>query len=245
MTRTGACAMIAGLFLGATAHAGPDHPCGTPGTDDHHITVLPDTGDISLDDGRTLVPAGVRPASPADILSQLDHERVRIGGNALPPDRYGRVPAQLFRADGSWVQGDLVEAGQALVWPEGLARTCRAVLLQLEDTARKRKAGLWGTGKFRVLAANAVADNDGGFAIVEGKVISAAVTRSGAFVNFGTDWSTDFTVHAQTDDLKALQAEGLDVPSLEGRTIRVRGWLDEWNGPMIRLHTISQIEMIE
>ena len=57
-------------------------------------------------------------------------------------DLYGRILADLFLEDGTWVNGDLVGGGYACVW-ESYACTRKVPLLDLQDDARAEPVGLW------------------------------------------------------------------------------------------------------
>jgi len=65
-----------------------------------------------------------------------------------------------------------------------------------------------------------------------GLVLDVVVVKGRGYLNFGPDWRTDFTVAIAPADLRAFEAEGFDITALEGRFIRVRGWLKFFNGPM-------------
>ncbi|MDH5799092.1 MAG: hypothetical protein OEZ19_11040, partial [Paracoccaceae bacterium] len=79
----------------------------------------------------------------------------------------------------------------------------------------------------------------------EGRVLDAADVRGTIYLNFGADWRSDFTVKITSRSRKLFEAEGFDFPAMENRTIRVRGWLDEMNGPMIEATHPEQIELLE
>ena len=82
------------------------------------------------------------------------------------------------------------------------------------------------------------------FQIVEGEVVDAAVVRGRAYLNFGADWREDFTVTVAPKDRRAFENAGLDLESLAGRIVRVRGWLDSYNGPQIVLTHPEQLEIV-
>lgn len=65
------------------------------------------------------------------------------------------------------------------------------------------------------------------------------------YLNFGADWRTDFTITIAARDLKLFEQAGLDLFALEGRTVRVRGWLDSYNGPAIEADHPEQIEVLD
>jgi micrococcal nuclease len=44
--------------------------------------------------------------------------------------------------------------------------------------------------------------------------------------------------------LRVFAKEGIDVAAYQGRRIRVRGWVESWNGPMIEITHPEQIEEV-
>jgi hypothetical protein len=59
-----------------------------------------------------------------------------------------------------------------------------------------------------------------------------SVRESGAtiYVNFGRHWSEDFTVTVLKRNERNFAAAGLDLKSLQGRQIRIRGWVERRGG---------------
>ena len=45
-------------------------------------------------------------------------------------------------------------------------------------------------------------------------------------------------------DRLLFEREGIDLEALEGRVVRVRGWVESWNGPMIKVTHPEQIEVL-
>ncbi len=134
------------------------------------------------------------------------------GGRKL--DRYGRALAHLLRADGLWLQGELLAAGMARVY-------------SFRDNRRL------------------IAEMLGSFQLVEGPVVGAAIVRRRGYLNFGADWKSDFTISIAPGDRKLFGPEGEDTTALEGRTVRVRGWIKSFNGAMIEATHPEQIEVFE
>ncbi len=159
-------------------------------------------------------------------------------------DRHGRLLAHLSTPDGKWVQGALLGAGMARVYsfPDNRARV--AEMLALERAARTARRGIWARRFYRILSPDALSRHIGTFQIVEGTVLAVAVVRRRAYLNFGQDWRTDFTVTISRGRLKWLW-RGADPGKLyQGRRIRVRGWLKSFNGPMIDVTHPEQIELL-
>ena len=81
--------------------------------------------------------------------------------------------------------------------------------------------------------------------LVEGQVLSVGGSSSRTYLNFGADFRTDFTVSVAGRDRRTFAAAGLDLKGLEGHIIRVRGWLDSINGPMVEATHPEQIELVQ
>ena len=75
-------------------------------------------------------------------------------------------------------------------------------------------------------------------------MVAAAVVRGRAYLNFGPDWKGDFTVSVEPRHRRLFDAEGIDIEALEDRRIRVRGWVESWNGPLIEVTHPKQIEVL-
>jgi micrococcal nuclease len=156
-------------------------------------------------------------------------------------DRHGRLLAQFARDDGLWLQGELVRRGLAMVWTRADARERAAELLAIEAEARAAGRGLWADRPVRT--AETVRPNR--FAVVEGTVAETARVRGRVYVNFGADWRTDLTVAIAAADLPAFKAAGLDPLKLKGRRVRVRGWLEDYNGPYLEADHPEMIEVLD
>ena len=72
---------------------------------------------------------------------------------------------------------------------------------------------------------------------------AAAVGRR-VYLNFGADYRSDFTAAVVPGARSLFAAEGIDPLGLAGRTVRVRGWVDVLNGPMIEVTHPEQIEVV-
>ncbi len=74
-----------------------------------------------------------------------------------------------------------------------------------------------------------------------------SVRESGGtiYVNFGRRWTRDFTVTVLKRQRRAFAAAGIDLKQLEGRRIRVRGFIERRGGPIIAASAPEQIEPID
>ena len=64
-------------------------------------------------------------------------------------------------------------------------------------------------------------------------------------MNFGRRWSEALTVTVPKRHERAFAAAGLTPKALENRRLRVRGWVEERNGPRIEATRPEQIEIAE
>jgi len=181
---------------------------------------------------------------------------LRFAGRRV--DRYGRVLAQLSvtapasatpPAGETWVQQHMIRVGQARAYALPGDSPCLAALIQAEAEARLARRGLWSEDRFPVYDA---ADTGrllrlaGRFAIVQGTVRKAARTKETTYINFGDTWRQDFTASLPTAVVDRGGAEvARRIEGLAGRQIRVRGWIERRNGPMIVLSTVDEIEIVD
>ena len=168
--------------------------------------------------------------------------RVTLAYGGRRIDRYGRLLAHLHDGD-LWLQGELLRRGLARVYSFRDNRALVAAMLALEREARAARRGIWSHEFYAVRRADRAVPLDS-FELVEGRVLSAQIVRRRVYLNFGPDWRRDFTVSVAPADRRLFEREGYDYLALEGRTIRVRGWVKWWNGPMIEITHPEQIEVL-
>jgi hypothetical protein len=87
----------------------------------------------------------------------------------------------------------------------------------------------------------------GQFALIEGKVLSVrenGATIATIYVNFGRRWAQDFAVTILKRHRRDFAAANIDPKELEGRRIRVRGWVEQRRGPIMEASVPEQIEVI-
>ncbi|MBI2979133.1 MAG: thermonuclease family protein [Rhodospirillales bacterium] len=171
-------------------------------------------------------------------------KQVKLSFGGADKDRHGRLLAHLHTADGAWVQSRMLAAGMARVYSFPDNRALVAEMLAIEADARAAKRGIWALSFYAVRGAAETARHIGSFQVVEGRVVKAAKVKGVVYLNFGADWRSDFTAAVGTDALKLFRKAGVDPLAFEGRTVRVRGWLKEMNGPMIALSHPEQIEAV-
>lgn len=179
----------------------------------------------------------------ADIA--LGRELVLAYGGARQ-DRHQRLLAHLFRADDDlWVQGEMLRRGMARVYSFPDNRAAVADMLALEGEARAARRGIWAHPYYRILDHREAGGHIDSFQLVEGRVFKAERRGARLYLNFAADFRSDFTIVIERRGLRLFEAVDFDPLTLQGRTVRVRGWLKEWNGPMIEATHPEQIEVLE
>lgn len=219
---------------------------------------------LILADGREAVLANIEVPKPDEghgryaqeargLAAELLRSGARIAYGKTREDRYGRLMVFPLLADEQTAQARLIEAGLARVMGAPDNRTCIEEFLGLEAEARAARRGLWRDPSFAVIAATDLTRlhrAEGDFAIVEGVVADAASIRGRLYVNFGEDHRADFTVTVAPAAAKLFSAGvWASIPGnptmLVGRTMRVRGFVGNFNGPEIAVRYPEQIEFPE
>ena len=181
-------------------------------------------------------------------LEQLTLGRtVRLFFGGVKKDRHGRLLAHLGTAGGVWVQGEMLRQGMARVYSFPDNRAVVGDMLALERGAREAGRGIWGHPFYAVrdaADAAAVVRLAGTFQVVRGRVRKAVRVKNRVYLNFGDNWRDDFTITIKTQARRLFAKTGTEPLSFQGKTVRVRGWLKKYNGPMIEASHPEQIEII-
>lgn len=150
----------------------------------------------------------------------------------------------------SWVEG-LLSEGLAMLLPQSGQDVTS--LMRAESHAIAKRAGLWSgraadpaylvsavpSGPNRQAGgARSVHDAIGRFVVVEGTLRAVEHRAWRSYLNFGTEWQRDFTI-ALGDDVRRhfVGDQGSDAALDDwiGRTIRVRGLVEQRGGPYLDL----------
>ena len=165
-------------------------------------------------------------------------------------DRYGRLPAFAFDADHDqdqdWaasVQERWLRAGRAVALPPAEPAACRKALLAAEAEARGEKRGVWRRDMIERAVDRSLGERTDRFAIVEGRILSVGDRERVLYLNFGANWTDDFTVILNRRDFRRHPEMLRILGSARGRTVRVRGWLERSGGPFMRVRDVGQIEL--
>ncbi len=232
------------------------------------VRAITDGRSFILEDGREVRLAGIEvplPPAPGEsgpkaeaglaaraaLESILADRMIELYQNGTAGDRYGRNLALVSVAGGGArrsVAHEMLARGFARVSARVGDRACAEELLAQERAARAAKLGLWRTPYYVVLPADdaaGLAGERGRFTVVEGKVWSVRESAGTIYINFGRRWTQALTVTISKRDERAFAAAGVEPKKLEARRVRVRGWIEERNGPRIEATRPEQIELAE
>ncbi len=186
----------------------------------------------------------------AALEAMLLNRHVRLGYGGEEVDRYERALAHVFVEDGAepaWAQLHMVASGLARVYSFPDNRKCLTALMTAESRARSERLGIWADPYYSVRAADrpeALLDRIGHYELVEGRVLLAERSGSRVYLNFGRFWKEDFTGVIEAPALRLFEAERTDPATLGGALVRIRGWVDERDGPRIEITHPEQIEVL-
>jgi endonuclease YncB( thermonuclease family) len=230
-----------------------------PGGTAKAVAVI-DGDTLTLDDGREVrlvglqapkLPLGRRgfKAWPLADEAKAALERLALGRRLAlhyggrEVDRHRRVLAHLTDAEtGRWIQGAMLAQGMARVYTFKDNRSAIPEMLAIERNARAARRGIWSHPYYAVRTPETLTRDADSFQLVEGTVKDVAERKGKTFLNFGADWRSDFTVQIASRDAKSFRKAGLSLKELEGRRIRVRGWIKSFNGPLIEATHPEQID---
>ena len=259
----------------ARASAGEETGLACPGLEagpTRSVARVLDGETVALHDGTELrligalapraIDAGAEPGMwPAEIAAAeelralLLGKTVELAFGGERSDRYGRLLAHAYvreRDHRRWVQGHLLEQGLARAYTVAGNRACADALLAAERGAREARRGLWAEATYQARSADKVAGlarARSTFQLVEGRIAGVAQVRGMIYLNFDADWRRAFSAALRRND-RALLGSGVDNPkALEGRLVRVRGWIEQRSGPSnaptVELSTAGLIEVLD
>jgi hypothetical protein len=197
------------------------------------------------------MPAAAATTAKSALEALLAGQTVELRQAAPAADRYGRMVAHVYFTR----EGIEHSAGHEML-AQGYARVsghvgnaaCAAELLSRERPARTARLGLWASPYYGIVEAASGADllaGRGRFTVAEGKVLSVRESGGTIYMNFGRRWSEALTVTILKRHERIFTQAGLPPKTLQNRRLRVRGWVDERNGPRIEASRPEQIEIAE
>ncbi|MGL1922478.1 MAG: thermonuclease family protein [Hyphomicrobiales bacterium] len=175
---------------------------------------------------------------------------LKYGGQKI--DRHRRILAHLFITDDDgqkiWLQEYMLQQGLARTYSFKDNRSCIYNLYAAEDQARKANKNIWNQKYYDIIQATDLKKlnkEHGTYQLIEGKLLKFEYRYGQLYFNFGSDYRTDFTINVRKANRLAFAQSKLDFSALVGKTIRIRGWLEQRGGPMIEATHPEQLEFLD
>ncbi|MBN1573968.1 MAG: thermonuclease family protein [Deltaproteobacteria bacterium] len=169
-------------------------------------------------------------------------KEVRLEADLERTDNYGRTLAYVY-VDDMFVNLRLVELGAAVALPYPPNLKHYGELSHKMEIARKEGRGIWADVNRWVIPAEDAGRHIGLSKTVVGRVKRTEDKGFGVFLNFGEDFSTDFTVFIPANNLQYFKDEGIGDPASKyrGKVVETTGTIRERNGPSITVRHPGQI----
>lgn len=162
-------------------------------------------------------------------------------------DRYGVPLVQVVTEDDHiWVQDYLVSNGLSWAFTSLSSRKMIPALKKLEYEARIAKKGFWNDARYKVKNVQEVLKDVNSYQIVEGTITDVTLTKNAAYLNFGPDWKTDFSIRFPREywsEFRRILTK-FDTKRLKDKKIKIRGWVEDSNGPLIELTHFEQMDVL-
>ncbi len=159
-------------------------------------------------------------------------------------DRYGNSFAEIkMPGNNKLLEEEILNKGLSLVYFIDKEENSDK-FFAAENIARQNKIGIW--KEIRILDANNISNNYNAilnkFVIARGVVKGVYTSKQNTFINFGNDWKTDFTAQIANKTLKDYP--DFNIEKIIGKRIMLRGWLENYNGPFIKIYNPQNIEFL-
>lgn len=197
-----------------------------------------------------------RPAEPLAEQAALAAKRffadqglVYLKEAAAKKDRYGRVLAHVYRADGKSLTAYLLAKGlawQVVVPPNVGSAECYR---QQEQQARTAGLGVWSRSYQQPIKASALTADDAGYRVVTGTVKSVQRSRKGWWLQMGrlaillSDKDSGYFNDFKANDWrgKSLSLKAWVIDRSDSRAVREKGYkpfLVHWRHPYMRVEGV-------
>jgi len=193
-------------------------------------------------DGRAAEPLAEEARLRLRRLVEASGHRIQLRLGEEPRDRYGRLLAHAFQADGDSIEALILREGLATrvaIPPNVWGLDC---LSHAEDEARHAARGLWARPGYRTpISTRDLPDEAQGYMLLQGRVERVGGSRHAQWINL----EGGVALKIEHDQLPLFRE--LDIHQLVGHRIEARGWLTRPGGrdPRIRLTHPSMLRVLD
>ncbi len=251
-----------GLIILASVAFLPNNSAADTDVDWHYVLAVPSSKTIVLDNGATVRLAAIQLPNSANkvegrfrlaepmgeearqaLYDLVYGKKVRLEYVTQKVDRYNRYIAFVWLQDGRLLQQELLAEGWAMLYVFYDSKDWLPRLLPFEKQARKAEKGIWKSEYWQIKPADKVPADKERYMLVEGVLRKATKLKGRWYLNFGDNWRRDFTAMINKDNYRKYFAKQNFV-ALEGKKLRLRGWVYDYNGAMMDIILPQQIEII-
>ena len=204
-----------------------------------------DTPETRVKKGRVWIDSPQPFSKEAKAFNRMlvEGKSVRVEFDVDTTDIYGRLLGYVFLQD-RCVNTMLLEEGLAVLYtcPPNVKYT--NIFVAAQNRARKRSKGLWGS--YGAVTSDEAHKYVGQIKSIRGLVRGTYQSGKSVFLNFGSNWRTDFTVVIFNDSLPLFSKKGIKpVTFYQGKYIEVTGRVREYNGPEIIVNIPEEIRVLK
>ena len=204
---------------------------------------------LILDNGQHFALAGIKIVIEGGALSDflIGREVIVMCDKAEKTDRYNRIYGYLEdKNTNELLQKILLDEGFAYLFPyKGQYIYSLKNLYKAEAGAIAAHNGLWVIDDYALKNANNFYDKGyvGHYQIAVGEVKKVFLTEKLAYLNFGANHKTDFSVSLPLRMYNSLLKQS-KLESLVNQKVMVRGIVEDFNGLLIKLDAREQLNII-
>jgi micrococcal nuclease len=167
---------------------------------------------------------------------------VKIEFDLVRKDRYGRLLGYCF-IGGTFVNKKLIEEGYAVLYTYPPNLKYVDSLAESQKYARKNDKGIWGV--YQTINHKQAHKFINQIRTIKGKVLNTYKSDKCTYLNFGSNYKTDFTVVIFNNSLDYFHKKGINpVDFYPGKLVEVSGKIREYNGPEIIINSPEEIRVI-
>lgn len=182
------------------------------------------------------------------LTKLIFNQNVRLSFGERHKDRYGRMLAHIYKEDGIWVNNELVQEGLAHVYSFPDNRQLTRELIKAENEARAKNKGMWAHPRWKTYkSVDAIPDEAiGQFNLYEGKIVNTTRVSDRIYLNFGTNWRTDFTVEIPKRYYELFKKSGINIEEdYKGKKVQIRGVFKPVNGVLVTSTHPEQLTFLD
>lgn len=192
-------------------------------------------------------------AAAAQWLQSYQQKMLQVDARAT--DRYGRAEVIASLPDNPLsLQEHMLQQGMAMLYSKKAFAHADDWLV-LEAQARTKNRGFWANPDAIIPPERAIQHRHH-FAVVQGTAANIYHARDAVYINFGTDWRSDFSIKIPRKAMRSMRSTltvlerataDSDAPRRVPKApliLRVRGTVIEENGPMIVALRPEHLEIV-